>query len=386
MRIRIPENVRVCGEGVEAATVMESMTEYVYLEDYVVTFLRQARENCKEDRLSVDLYGKKEQENGKTWFFVYAAGIHSDSGQFADYEWLGQAYWQWGKEPEEYIAQIQKGEDALYAVLEEGAGEIIFFVNENGYVKRADTYYIFYEKNEIMQSFLIDWYRRNLSHEESEHTDHAAKDFRRLYQEKQNELHQTKIISLMYATSLLLLILCCITGISMINQYDKMKQMGQSIEHLTIAMEERRLPERSYEIEEVQNRQMQAGEEAAEITKTQEKAEQSEATVTETEDAQREQVRTDGQAGAEEPVSIEEPAVPAMSQSVVTVLPEESADTNAAPATQPQYYIVKEGDTLAGISRMFYGTSSRLVDLCDLNDIPNPNNIIVGQKILLPDE
>lgn len=381
MGIRIPENVRVCGEGAGAATVMENMTECVYLEDYVVTFLRQARENCKEDRLSIDLYGKREQENGKKWFFVYAAGVHSDSGRFSDYEWLGQAYWQWGKEPEEYIAQIQKGEDALYAVLEESAGEIIFFVNENGYVKRADTYYIFYEKNEIMQSFLIDWYRRNLSHEESGHTDHAARDFRRLYQEKQNELHQTKIISLMYATSLLLLILCCITGISMINQYDKMKQMGQSIEHLTIAMEERRLPERSYEIEEVQT-----GQETAEITEAQGKAEQSEVTVTETEDAQSESAGIEKSISTDESAGTDEPAAPAMSQSVVTVLPEENADTNAAPATEPQYYIVKEGDTLAGISRAFYGTSSRLVDLCDLNDIPNPNNIIVGQKILLPDE
>lgn len=378
MKIRIPENVRLCGEGINTAA--ENITERVYLEDYVVTFLRQAKDGCREEALLIDLYGKKQEEDGKTWFFVYAAGLPSDAGRFTEYEWLGQAYWQRGKEPEEYIAQIQKKEDSLHAVLASTEGELIFFINENGYVRRADSYYVFYEKNEVMQSFLIEWYRRNLNHVENEHTDHAAKDFRRIYQERQTQQHQTKIISLMYAASLLLLILCCITGISMMNQYGKMKQMGESIDHLAIAMEERRLPERTYDT----------------------------GTVAEPDNAQNKQSQS-------ELADTDEPAIPAMGQGVSAVLPEpetgahtepqtedvtepeleaesepadetEAAHADDKPAGETQYYIVKEGDTLAGISRTLYGTSTRLVDLCDLNEISNPNNIIVGQKILLPSE
>lgn len=367
MKIQIPENVRMCGEGVNSSAVTESMTERVYLEDYVVTFLRQARDACKEGTLLIDLYGKRETDDGKTWFFVYAAGFAADEVRFQDYEWLGKAYWQWEKEPEEYIAQIQKVDDSLHAVLTGEDGEIVFFINEKGYVRRADTYFVFYEKNEIMQNFLIEWYRRNLKREERETADHAARNFRRLYQARQNDRHQAKMISLMYAASLMLLILCCITGISMMNQYDKMKQMGQSIDHLTLAMQERQLPERTYEMLEAERE----GTEGDEIVANQEIE--------------------------------EETAIQAIGQSVEVVLPEETAvdeivavedaaerietestDTTDIITAEPEYYIVKEGDTLAGISRILYGTSSRLVELCDLNRIQDPNNIIVGQKILLP--
>jgi len=332
--------------------------EKIYVEDYVSTFLRQAKDNCETDALLIDLYGKKEKEDGKTWFFVYAAGMPSDAHCFPDYEWLGQAHWQKGTEPEEHIAKIQKEVNSIHMILPDDQREPVFFTNEEGYVRIADTWFVFYEKNEPMQNYLIEWYRRSLKRGESEQSDRAAQDFRRLYQERQSDIRQNKIISLMYMASLMLMILCCITGISMLNQYDKMKQMGDSIDHLAIAMEERRLPEQTYAVP------IQSGTES----------------------------ETEGDTEIEME-SERQDSVPAMSNAVQTVLPDTISvedsmidETAENPDAGERYYIVKEGDTLAGISRMLYGTSTRLVDICELNQIQNPNNIVVGQKILLPND
>ena len=42
------------------------------------------------------------------------------------------------------------------------------------------------------------------------------------------------------------------------------------------------------------------------------------------------------------------------------------------------------GDTLNAICRRKYGDLSMVKQVCELNGIKNPNNIEVGQTILLP--
>jgi len=47
-------------------------------------------------------------------------------------------------------------------------------------------------------------------------------------------------------------------------------------------------------------------------------------------------------------------------------------------------YQIRSGDTLIGISMSLYGSESYVDDICALNGISNPDNIQIGQKILLP--
>ena len=61
---------------------------------------------------------------------------------------------------------------------------------------------------------------------------------------------------------------------------------------------------------------------------------------------------------------------------------EEALQTAASPIRTS--YIVKVGDTLAGISEMYYGTLEKVEDICALNGITDENTILPGQKILLP--
>lgn len=58
--------------------------------------------------------------------------------------------------------------------------------------------------------------------------------------------------------------------------------------------------------------------------------------------------------------------------------------TVAAMGESAAVYVVQKGDTLCGICMSFYGNLSLLEDVCELNELEDPNNILCGQKILLP--
>ena len=65
------------------------------------------------------------------------------------------------------------------------------------------------------------------------------------------------------------------------------------------------------------------------------------------------------------------------------VLAQPEADP-AQTLTTPQYYVVRKGDTLRTICYEIYGDYSRVEEICQWNQIENPDNILYGQKLLLP--
>lgn len=59
-------------------------------------------------------------------------------------------------------------------------------------------------------------------------------------------------------------------------------------------------------------------------------------------------------------------------------------ETAQQAISRPVTYVVKKGDSLAQIARKFYGNTSRLQEICTLNEIEDPDQIRPGQNILLP--
>ena len=62
----------------------------------------------------------------------------------------------------------------------------------------------------------------------------------------------------------------------------------------------------------------------------------------------------------------------------------QDAQNTIGNATARASYTVKVGDTLAGISQMYYGTTEKVQEICSLNGITDEDPILPGQKILLP--
>ena len=50
----------------------------------------------------------------------------------------------------------------------------------------------------------------------------------------------------------------------------------------------------------------------------------------------------------------------------------------------PEYHIVKPGETLSRLSRMYYGTRDSVPAIINMNKFPNPDNVPVGAKVKLP--
>lgn len=65
-------------------------------------------------------------------------------------------------------------------------------------------------------------------------------------------------------------------------------------------------------------------------------------------------------------------------------VPEQSVQLAQDQTTTPQYYIVRRGDTLRTICYQIYGDYSHVDEICKWNNIDNPDNILYGQKLLLP--
>ena len=68
----------------------------------------------------------------------------------------------------------------------------------------------------------------------------------------------------------------------------------------------------------------------------------------------------------------------------ISFVPADKPVKTAAPTSES--YTVKEGDTLAGIIIRFYGSydTSKIEKIRVANGMKNPNNISIGQKLIIP--
>ncbi|MDD3415376.1 MAG: LysM domain-containing protein, partial [Lachnospiraceae bacterium] len=226
----------------------------------------------------------------------------------------------------------------------------------------------YYERNEMMQSYIQAHSKMgNLNceevlTEEVEEKEDITKHFRNIIQERKEEVHQKKVMTYLYMTSTFLVVIVFVIGITMMNNYDKMKSMEASLQYISEALEEEKEMAASNHDDEVEEAmQVIADEDLQSVSNNEE--EKSEKT-------EQEEVV--------EPEVVQQDV--AVSDSAEIAPSEEIADNNKTYDT----YTVVEGDTLAKICKDHYGNYDMLDQLCELNQIKNKDKILYGQKILLP--
>ncbi|GFI61616.1 hypothetical protein IMSAG049_00776 [Clostridiales bacterium] len=84
-----------------------------------------------------------------------------------------------------------------------------------------------------------------------------------------------------------------------------------------------------------------------------------------------------------EDVSNYSPVITVMAAEKPKEINEEEPENNEE-VEQPKTYIIKKGDTLAEICRLFYGDDSRLQEIIEVNNIADPDVIFYGTEIILP--
>ncbi|WP_099467436.1 LysM peptidoglycan-binding domain-containing protein [Konateibacter massiliensis] len=424
--IRLPKNIRQIG--------IPDETRKIYIEDYAITFINQFAFKSMEEPRAAVLVGYTTYHNSCEYIFVSGVveaedvKIGRDNIEFSEQTWTGiygkikkyfpnqdivgwflssQAF---HRESGDAIIKAHidnfAGNDKVFMKIDQLENEEIFYVFQSGHFVRQMGYYIYYEKNEEMQEYMVQGKEREKKQEErsmEQVEDNAAKSFRSIIQERKDEKHQKKMATFMYSVSTLLVMIVVVIGITMINNYDKMKNMEQTLNSISQAVNSEKIAEEwfadkndSNELtasasnaddakiaEDTQAAMSQSAIPVENVSGDVEKKEEQAAE--ETDSAATEQTDTQQQTSGvvTEVNSTEEE----MQKTLEESSQDQSASTETAEETkteEPQYYTIQKGDTLAKISMKIYNTQDMVAQICELNNIKNDNKIQAGQKILLP--
>ena len=458
-RLKLPKNVRQIGEAGKG--------KRVYLEDYAVTYLHQVE--------AAVLLGETWEQDEVKYIFIHGA-IEVEDPVFGEEAWEdiyreAKQYFEnseilgWAMQVQEQPPSLSKElndlykshfdrEDAVLILYEPSEKEDSLYVEENGSLRKQNGYYIYYDKNKSMQEYMVFRNDGKSVEKETEVTDNAIKSFRKIAEEKREKREkqerkekqergdkqavnqavkekgtaksaQPKTVKFLYAASTFLVLTILIIGVTMVNNYDKMKNMELTLsdmakgtegsvevstketastdkqagakketELMTETAGDKAEGESETAAKSVQNVQKESGNtqnssegaENVQDPKTNSAAGQNEA---DPQSAAAEQNQTPGQADI--PTAAQGTAEagqaagdPQGQQADASTQAASQAAQAAAQHTDQAAYIVKAGDTLADICRMYYGTTDRLDEICTLNGINDPNTILLGQKILLP--
>ena len=388
MERQLPKNVRQIGNV--------SDNPKIYVEDYVDTYLNQLREKAKEQPVGVILAGEVlELEDEKAVFVSGAVQMQELSEKDGKLE-IGQDGMKHMMEeaaqyfPESHIVGwgiVEEGnpmrrnrevkkiqerefgqEGSLFLWKNAREQDEIFYAYKFGELMQIGGHYIYYEKNPQMQNYMINTRRQNGVTPSEMVEDRAAKDFRSAVRQRMEIKEQSQSSKLLYATSALLVVVVLAIGVSMMNNFERMESVQQSLEQLASAKGTEAKVDDNAQV----NDQRVNGENENQINAQSEGQNQEET-------KENQNSETVAASGSVKASSDTKKSNDAKSEGTV---PEVS--TVQEQLSQSDYYTVKKGDTLASISKKTYGDTGHVEAICKMNGLSDGNLIFIGQKLLLP--
>lgn len=463
--MELPKNITQIGEADAKCKI--------YVEDYVVSFLKQLNPLARDKTMAAALYGKRDTEDDKSYLFVYGAGKldfiqketrHLSQAQKQEIERIRRQYF-----PDfEFLG---------YRILD---GEMVdgFHICEQEICRYIKGYAQFYEKNEAMLSYMLETRQEDAAPETVDSVKYDAvkqkQEHRRAVFSQQKakreektrgEITKSQMRGFQTAAASIFVLLC-VLGLAMNSSV--MEGEGFSLKKLKEEFAEKKLPESTAvagtdilaETLETQNRLSEAvrmenvqdskkdsdsfvpgsdsgkeekeaedkkrkenagadkmpvreenGKEKTESgeqdkpnqnpAENQDKPNQNQAKEQDNLKLNSEATGEDGSKAAEN-TGTNRQTTPAEGENAAEELPggngslPENRENTNEDKTQKQEidrksdgkksetYVVCKGDTLTGISLREYGNENYVNQICKLNDIKNPDQIKIGQKILLP--
>lgn len=367
----LPKNIRQIGDG--------SGEKKIYVEDYVVTYLNQLAEEGKEKRAI--LLGSVREKNLYPYIFVDGAlsveSFYMEERKREEFAAARKTYFEekqivgWFLAAEESpfimnkeITEVYKrefsGENQILLVKDELDPELQVFLMEEEIPVEQPGFYIYYERNKAMQNYMITRNHGKSVDDETNVKDDAIKNVRQIIKNKKLPLKKIKWKpgKVSYPAAGFLAMTVLALGVTVGYNYDRMKAVERSLARLTDNVDS--------QIEYVTD---DPKEELPVMLHMEEGIFSDEETMSgevTTEDITEE---TEMETGERKADSEEET---------------ESDPTRQTSGMARASYLIKVGDTLAGISQMYYGTSDMVKEICSLNGISDEDTILPGQKILLP--
>lgn len=393
----MPRNVRQIG--------LANGDYRIYIEDYVYTFLCSLAEDEKpEGQGSVAvLTGEIQWTADMTCIFIKGAIAADGMEAAAEHIDFSEKLWQKLQEdkdqyfPEQeivgwFFAQSQIameitelfvkvhlrhfGGEKILMLMDPGEREDAFFRYDGGMMAKLSGYYIYYEKNSQMQTYMIERSQKEGGEASEEVEDRAVRNFRKIIDSKNpEERGEEKTSVFSYAATVCLALAVLVAGVGFYrNQQEKTEILedyraaSASVVQITPAVT---APVRSVSVSP------KAGQTQKPV-QTQEAVRETPAPTETTQ--KREKISI-----TPEPRRSKKQSVSEATQKKDNKTEEKKTEETSAAAENPgETYVIRPGDTLYQISLNRYGTVDAMEQICALNGISANEIIYPGQVIVLP--
>lgn len=374
---QLPKNIRQIGGPVG--------TTKVYIEDFVVTFLKALTTDKNTFVRGAILFGEKKSIDNETVIFIRGAvegqNIELDLDEtvfddkvwreiyqkkerfFPDLEVIGWALSRMGfsvrlndKIKKTHFENFPGDGKVLY-MTDHLEGEDAFYVYRGQDLVRQSGYYIYYEKNPMMQEYLIERNQKlkeAVSYEtmlEAKRDEKIVRQFRTIVQEKQKSSKTKDVMKRLSSSAAMLLVLILAGGMFYYSRLDNSSSFGDAIHGAVETMGKGVKDNVSMEEEN-----KESGTTTKQLPASTEKADGTEA----------------GTTAGEKKTETGTTAATASTQK------------STQSMAHSQTYTVKKGDSLVSISRRMYGTRKYMYKILDANKIGPKEHIYPGQKLIIP--
>lgn len=389
--IRRPKNSKQIGDV--------SSDKKIYIEDYAFTYINSIAYNSPQEEQAGVLLGELAKEGNERCVFVKgvikaALGDTSDTGIYFNENIWNKIYSDTEKYfpdlsvvgwfavmPEvtdERMARLKKlhldnfaGNMKTLYLVDTVEKEEHFYLYENGTLKRQKGYVCFYERNYEMQEYMLERSEKKSCEDASD--DRVIRNIRNVIREKEELKEQRKSGSFMYGVSAFLVVVIIVIGINLMNNYEKMKRLNQSVDNLMNQLEGN---ERGGQDEDdngvhdseasgdisVDGNAIKVNRLSGDVYPLEENS---------TSDKTERETVSDNNAASETTQAISES--------------ETDASVSSVKTDSYSMYTVKQGDTLMGICKRYYGTTTKYQEVMQYNGLDDRDMLYIGQQIKLPE-
>lgn len=389
--IRRPKNIKQIGDV--------SSDKKIYIEDYAFTYINSIAYNSPQEEQAGVLLGELAKEGNERCVFVKgvikaALGDTSDTGIYFNENIWNKIYSDTEKYfpdlsvvgwfavmPEvtdERMARLKKlhldnfaGNMKTLYLVDTVEKEEHFYLYENGTLKRQKGYVCFYERNYEMQEYMLERSEKKSCEDASD--DRVIRNIRNVIREKEELKEQRKSGSFMYGVSAFLVVVIIVIGINLMNNYEKMRRLNQSVDNLMNQLEGNERggqdgddngvhdSEASGDIS-VDGNAIKVNRLSGDVYPLEENS---------TSDKTERETESDNKAASETTQAISES--------------ETDASVSSVKTDSYSMYTVKQGDTLMSICKRYYGTTTKYQEVMQYNGLDDRDMLYIGQQIKLPE-
>lgn len=387
--IRRPKNIKQIGDV--------SSDKKIYIEDYAFTYINSIAYNSPQEEQAGVLLGELAKEGNERCVFVKgvikaALGDTSDTGIYFNENIWNKIYSDTEKYfpdlsvvgwfavmPEvtdERMARLKKlhldnfaGNMKTLYLVDTVEKEEHFYLYENGTLKRQKGYVCFYERNYEMQEYMLERSEKKSCEDVSD--DRVIRNIRNVIREKEELKEQRKSGSFMYGVSAFLVVVIIVIGINLMNNYEKMKRLNQSVDNLMNQLEGNERGGQDGDDKDVHDAEasgdisvdgdaIKVNRLSGDVYPLEENS---------TSDKTEMETMSDNNAASE----------------TTQAVSETDASVSSVKTDSYSMYTVKQGDTLMGICKRYYGTTTKYQEVMQYNGLDDRDMLYIGQQIKLPE-